>query len=145
MRARIVSSEQYWSLRKPHDCYLPDSIPAADVERELLTIQSRFRAAVRYWGDESVDWEFPGHYQHVKVLYVYIYSELFYRPKLTEVIESSLAGFDGWVAELECYSAPGVEDDTLFMPLFRNGEFILDAEDKPLAFATTLGLEVTEG
>ena len=104
---RLLPKDDYWALMLPFDTYLPDSVPAEEVKADLASMQSRFRAGMSRLGSEGSDWEFPGHYQHVRVLYVYIYSPELYRPELARLIETTMEGFDtSWVGRFECFPIP---------------------------------------
>ncbi len=143
MQLVVLPDKAYWDLRKPYDMYLPDSVSADDVEAELDDIQSRFRESVIHLGAEDDAWEFPGHYQHVRVFYVYVYSLAIYTPDLATAVHRALEGFDEWICELECYSIPGDgADGSMRTPVYLKGQFYTEPADAPEAFASALGLTV---
>lgn len=138
--ARVLSDEAYWALRKPFDKYLPDSVPAEEVKAELAVMQERFREAMGGIGKEDEDWEFPGHYQHVRVFYVYVNNPDLYTPELTNAIRVAMAGFEEpWIGEFECESAPGREW-MMTMMLYQRGDFIFTRAHEVADFLPVLGL-----
>ena len=145
--ARVLSDDAYWALREPFDKYLPDSVPAEEVEAELTVMQARFREAMGGIGEEDEDWEFPGHYQHVRVFYVYVNNPKLYTPELANAIRSAMAGFEEpWIGEFECYSVPGREEGMMTIMLYQRGDFIFTRDDEVGALLPALGLaEQKEG
>jgi len=143
---RILPKDDYKAVMRPLDNYLPDSVPAEEVEADLKIMQDRFRAGMSGLGIEGTDWEFPGHYQHVRVFYVYVYSESLYRPELVRLIETTMAGFDAsWVGEFECFPVPVTGRWRLLA--YQKSEFIVDdlgEEDNEdySHLAQALGLEL---
>lgn len=122
--------------------YLADSVSADEVAGELNTIQCRFRAYISHLGDEGEAWEFPGHYQHVRVFYVYLHSAALYTPGLATAVGEALEGFDRWICELECYSAPTTPRRAMITPVFLNGDFYMEENDLPEQFAAALKLAI---
>ena len=143
MQLVVLQEKAYWDLRKPYDMYLPDSVSADDVEAELEIIQSRFRGSVGHLGEEGDAWELPGHYQHVRVFYVYLYSPLLYTPELASAVQRALEGYDEWICEMECYSIPGDDaDGSMRTPVYLKGRFYMEPADAPEFFASALGLTI---
>ena len=143
MQLVILPEKTYWDLRKPYDMYLPDSVSGDGFEAELDLIQTRFRESVAELGAEDDAWEFPGHYQHVRVFDMYLYSPTIYTPALAAAIHRALEGFDEWICELECYSIPGDDaEGGMRTPVYLKGRFYTEAADAPEAFASALGLTV---
>lgn len=143
MQLVVLPEKAYWELRKPYDMYLPDSVSADDVEAELDIIQNRFRESVAPLGEESDAWEFPGHYQHVRVFYVYLYARELYTEELAAAIHRALEGFDEWICEMECYAIPTDEaEGGMRTPVYLKGRFYTEPADAPEAFASALGLTI---
>jgi hypothetical protein len=141
VNARVLSGDDYWALREPFDQYLPDSVPAEEVEADLAIMQARFRDAMDGRGQEDDDWEFPGHYQHVRVFYVYLNNPKLYTPELTSAIRGAMAGFERpWIGEFECYSLPGREEGLMTIMLYQAGDFIFTSDDEVGEFLPALGL-----
>ncbi|MEM7313538.1 MAG: hypothetical protein AAF497_10345 [Planctomycetota bacterium] len=141
VQAQVMDAASYWALRKPFEQYLPDSVPEAEVEAELDVVQRRFRAAMSQLGAEGEDWELPGHYQHVRVFYVYLYSRSLYTPKLTKIIQDTMQGFDDrWIGEFECYEVPGCNDRGCTQPVYLNGKLVYKKGHESDQLILTLGL-----
>ena len=94
MKTKILSREDYRALRMPFDRYLPESVPAEEVEAELDVMQARFRKVMAELGEEGEDWELPDHYQHVRVFYAYLLRRKVYQPRLAEIIRETMEGFE---------------------------------------------------
>jgi len=139
--AHVMDDASYWALRKPFDQYLPDSVPEAEVEAELDVMQKRFRAAMSQLGAEGDDWELPGHYQHVRVFYAYLYSRSLYTPKFAKIVQDTMQGFDDrWIGEFECYEVPGCDDRGFTQPVYLNGKLVFTTDDNIDELIPALGL-----
>jgi len=146
---RLLPIDDYRALMVPLDTYLPDSVPSEEVEAELAIMQNRFRTGISRLGSEGSDWEFPGHYQHVRVFYVYVHTPELYCPALTQLIETTMKGFDTrWVGEFECFPIPVTGAWRLLV--YHRSEFIADddceGESEPdrhyFHLAQALGLKI---
>lgn len=143
MQLVVLPEKAYWELRKPYDMYLPDSVPEDVVDTELDVIQARFREHVAELGAEDEAWEFPGHRQHVRVFYIYLYSPQLYTPQLATAVHRALEGLDEWICELECYSIPGDDaEGSMRLPVYLKGLFYTVLADAPEAFASALELTI---
>ena len=135
---RIVGKEEYWKLREPYDRYLPDSVPAEEVEAELDLIEKRFREDAAVLGEEEETWAFPGHYQHVRVFYVYVNKPVAVCPSLAMAVQRAMSGFeDRWIGEFECYEKAGGAGD-MSIPLYLHGEFVFEDDALSKRFAAAL-------
>ncbi len=140
--ARVLEDSAYWEMRKPYDQYLDDSVHEEEVDSELDVMQKRFRDAMSELGNENDDWEFPGHSQHVRVFYVYLYSKKLYSPKLASIIQDTMRGYDDrWIGEFECYEVPGCDDGRITQPLYLNGAFVFTKDDAIDELLPALGLQ----
>ena len=138
MNIQIVKAEDYWKLRKPYDLYLPGSISADEVEAELDVIQKRFREGATGLGTEEEAWAFPGHYQHVRVFYVYVRMPEVVCPLFARAVQRAMAGFeDRWIGEFECYEEAD-EAGGMSIPVYLHGSFVFEDDALSKRFATAL-------
>src|SRR6188474_1623023 len=70
---------------------------------EWREIQEAFRSEFRAIPEGG--YEFPDWHHNIRMLWVYLYSDLFYTPKFIATIQRILEGMrEPWFAQFECYS-----------------------------------------
>ena len=105
-------------------------------------IQKRFREESQAFGEEGVAWSFPGHYQHVRVFYVYVLEPMVVSPLFAQAVEKAMAGFqDRWIGEFECYEEPGGLTGRMSIIIYLHEVFVFQDGDLARQLAAALGGE----
>lgn len=142
--AKILPESAYWELRRPFDSYLPVTVEVSLVKSELGLMQTHFRDGLAADWDEGEDWELPGHYQHVRVFYTYLYTTALYSPLLTQLIRETISlPKENWIGEFECYGLPGANDRECVDMVYYEKSFLFCEGDNCHGLVKALGLSLS--
>lgn len=104
----ILTEENFWFLYEPLSKLLPDMVNGSEIQDELSILQTKFSEAVsaqltNTTGDSTDgDYAFPGHFQKLRLMYVYAQSDRFFSSQTAEALVTSLRPFgNAWFAETE--------------------------------------------
>lgn len=151
MKARIFASAEYHTIEsdlcRMHK--VPDEFDGID--DEWAEIKSRFMSRIgREFSlsraDKAGDFEFPDWHSNIRMLWIYLYAEGLYLPRLPEAISFALEPYANvWFAQCECYTdAKQRPHNDIGYVMYQKGLFLVLQSDAWAEYLGKLGLEIIE-